>query len=294
MVAGAAAGLTVVALAMPEKDRIMRGWGILAGVALSLLVASEAIAVQACYTKRGEEAIAACTQDIETLPTPRERAVAHNNRGSAYRATGRSDLAIADFDQAILLDPDYAHAYYNRGNFYGDDKGDAARAIADLSEAIRLNPRLVAAYFSRARAYLYSGDAAKALADIDRAAASSPKDAYNALWLDIIAQRNNVPSRLSQSISAIDMTGWPAPVVQLYLGQLTQAEMLVAAENADADKKQSQLCEAHFYGGELALRKSDSRDEAIRELRSAATSCPPDFTEALAAKAELKALGIAP
>ena len=272
----------------------MRGWGLLIGTAAWLLMVSEAAAQQACYTKRGEEAIAACTHDIESLPTARGRAVAYNNRGDAYRATGRSDLAIADFDQAIILDPNYAHAYYNRGNAYGDDKGDLSRAIADFSETIRLNPNLVAAYFNRARAYLYSGDSAKALADMDHAAGLAPKDAYNALWLDIIGQRNDASGRLSQSVSNFDMTAWPAPVVQLFLSRLSLADVLAAADNADAVKKKSQVCEAHFYGGELALRKTESRDEAILQLRSAATDCPPDFTEAFAAKAELKALGIAP
>lgn len=272
----------------------MRGWGLLTGTAAALLLVSQAAAEQACYSKRGEEAIAACTRDIESLPTARGRAVAYNNRGDAYRASGNSDLAIADFDQAIVLDPNYAHAYYNRGNAYGDDKGDSSRAIADFSETIRLNPNLVAAYFNRARAYLYSGDSAKALADMDHAAGLAPKDAYNALWLDIIGQRNDAPSRLSQSVSNFDMTAWPAPVVQLFLGRVALADVLAAADNADAVKKKSQLCEAHFYGGELALRKKESRDEAILQLRSAATDCPPDFTEAFAAKAELKMLGIVP
>lgn len=272
----------------------MRSWGLLTGTATFLLL-SQAAADQACYSRRGEEAIAACTRDIENLQnTARSRAVAHNNRGDAYRAKGNSDLAIADYDEAILLDPSYAHAYYNRGNVYGDDKGDASRAIADFSDAIRLNPNFVAAYFNRARAYLYSGSSANALADIDHAAGLSPKDAYNALWLDIIGQRNDVPSRLAQSVSNIDMTVWPAPVIQLFLGRLTPAAVLAAAEDPDADKKKGLVCEANFYGGELGLRQKSSIDEAVHQLRLAATECPPNFTESLAAKAELKALGITP
>jgi lipoprotein NlpI len=299
MVAGAAAGIggfggANAVVAELEQDRIMRCRGFLIGTVASLLWASEAFAEQACYTRKGEEAIAACTRDIENLSTPRERAVAYNDRGDAYRAIGKSDLAIADFGEAIGLDPKYAHAYYNRGNVYGDDKGDLSRAIADFSEAIRLNPYYIAAYFSRARAYLYSGDAVQALPDIERAAALNPKDAYSALWFDNIAQRNNVPSRLAQSISTIDMTVWPAPVIELYLGRQTQAGVLSVAGSADGDKRKGLVCEANFYGGELALRKKDSTDEAVRLLRSAATDCPPEFTESLAAKAELKALGVAP
>jgi lipoprotein NlpI len=174
------------------------------------------------------------------------------------------------------------------------NKDDAPLAIADFSAAIRLNPNYLAAYFSRARAYFYSGNSANALADVGRAAQMSPKDAYMALWLDVIAQRSNVPSRLAESISNIDMTVWPAPVVQLFVGRTTLTAVPAAAEDDDPDKKSAKVCEANFYSGELALRQKSSMDEAVRQLRSAATACPPNFTESFAAKAELKALGITP
>ncbi len=50
-----------------------------------------------------------------------------------------SDLAIADFDRAIEVQPDYAEAYSNRGEAY-EDKGDYERAIADYGRAIELQP----------------------------------------------------------------------------------------------------------------------------------------------------------
>ena len=61
------------------------------------------------------------------------------NRGVAYQANGDLDLAIADFDLAIALNPKYAKAYNNRGNAY-KDKGDLDRAIADLDQAVALLP----------------------------------------------------------------------------------------------------------------------------------------------------------
>jgi lipoprotein NlpI len=283
-----------------KKGQIMRFWGLAIGTAILSLssLSSRAVADQACFSLRGDEAIAACTRDIEnsqdTTRGRRSRAIAYNNRGDAYRAKGDIDLAIADYDEAIVLDPNYAHAYYNRGNVFGDDKGDASRAIADFNDAIRLNPNYLAAYFSRARAYFYSGNSANALADIGHAAQLSPKDAYMALWLDVIAQRANAPSRLTESISSIDMTVWPAPVVQLFVGRLTPTAVLAAAEDDDPEKKKGKVCEANFYGGELALRQKSSMDEAVRQLRLAAAACPPNFAESFAAKAELKALGITP
>ena len=49
------------------------------------------------------------------------------------------DRAIADYDQAIRLNPNYAAAYNSRGLAY-DDKRDYDRAIADFNKAIKLNP----------------------------------------------------------------------------------------------------------------------------------------------------------
>jgi lipoprotein NlpI len=73
----------------------------------------------------------------------------------------------------------------------------------------------------RVRGRRARGSLAKALADLNQASELDPKDAYNALWVDIVGHRNNVPSRLSQTISKIDMAKWPAPVIRLFLDQMT-------------------------------------------------------------------------
>src|SRR5215471_21477828 len=52
------------------------------------------------------------------LPAP-NNAVGFNNRGEAYRAKAQYKRAIADFDEAIHLDPKLAAAFYNRGLAYG-------------------------------------------------------------------------------------------------------------------------------------------------------------------------------
>jgi lipoprotein NlpI len=91
----------------------------------------------------------------------------------------------------------------------------------------------------------------------------------------------------------VDMKTWPAPVVKLWKGELTADALLAEADNPNATTKRAQLCEANFYGGELALLKG-GKDEATKLFQAAAKDCPAPFLERMAANAELKALGINP
>jgi len=140
---------------------------------------------------------------------------------------------------------------------------------------------------------LYAGALARALADLNQANALDPKNAYAALWADIVGRRNDLPSRLTQTSSKVDMTQWPAPVIGLFLGQTTTAGLLAAADDQDASKKKGRVCEANFYSGQLSLMKG-TKDEAARLFRLAANDCPRGYIEWTAASAELKALGAAP
>jgi lipoprotein NlpI len=243
------------------------------------------------YQAKGDNdrAIADYNQAIRLDP---KYAIAYNGRGNAYRAKGDNDRAIADYDQAIRLDPKFAFAYYNRGNAYSD-KGDNDRAIADYSEAIKIYPKYTGAYFSRGRAELYSGGLPKALADLNQASELNPKDAYTMLWLDLVNKRSNLPSRLDEATKQVDMTKWPAPIIRLYLGQLTPEATLAAADDANPETKKGHVCEVNFYNGELALQRS-AKDEAARMFKLAAADCPKNFIEYDGAIAELKAFGIKP
>ncbi len=221
-----------------------------------------------------------------------EVADARQDRAQFYQMQGDYERAIADLNEAIRLDPKSAVAYNNRGSAYAF-QGDIDRAIADFSEAIRLDPKSADAYYNRGLAYLYSGDLAKALADVSEASELDPQDAYKALWADILAQRNNAASRLSQASAQIDMTPWPGPIIRMFLGRMPPEAVLAAADDPDAKKKKSQVCDANFYSGELALRLN-AKDEAVRLFRLAASGCARDVNEWFAANAELKALGAAP
>jgi len=99
------------------------------------------------------------------------------NRANAWLKKGELDRAIADYDDAIRLEPKNAEDYRFRGIAWAKmDNQD--KAIVDLDEAIRLDPRDSSAYRWRGRAYVYKGDNERALADYNEAARLIPNDAW--------------------------------------------------------------------------------------------------------------------
>ncbi len=97
------------------------------------------------------------------------------NRGIAYAKKGDLDRAIADFDQALRLDPDSTFALNNRGAAYAR-KGQYNEAIADFNEAIRLDGQSATAYNNRGTAYGKLGQYDRALEDFEQAVRLDPKD----------------------------------------------------------------------------------------------------------------------
>ena len=250
------------------------------------------------YTVRGtaweakgdlDRAIADYDQAIRIDP---KKTGAYTVRGVAWAAKGDLDRAIADYDQAIRIDPKNTDVYDNRGIAWAA-KGDLDRAIADYDQTIRLDPKNSSWYFHRGLSNLYAGALPTALADLNQASELNPKHAYAALWLDIVNKRSNLPSRLAEAAKQINMTLWPAPVIRLYLGQLTPEAVLAAADDANPRAKRGRVCEANFYTGELALQQGNA-DEAKRLFVLAAADCPKDFAAYAGANSELKVLGARP
>ena len=236
-----------------------------------------------------DRAIADYTQAIGL--SPKDERV-YYNRGATYQAAGDLDRGIADYTKAIEINPKYREAYQRRAYSY-KAKGDLGRAIADYDQVVGLDPQNALVYRYKGVLNFEVGALAKSLEDLNRSSAIDPKDLYTALWLDIVGKRQNIPGRLAEAKTPLDMSKWPAPVVRLFLGETTSEAMFAAADDPDAKKKKGQVCEANFFAGELALQQG-SKDEAMRLFRLAGADCPKDFLEWSAATAELKAAGANP
>jgi tetratricopeptide (TPR) repeat protein len=114
--------------------------------------------LQAEAAEASRQAVAEFTEALRLDP---KNATAYSNRAYVYSGKGDTDRAIADLTEAIRLDPKFVKAYSNRGVAYSG-KGDTDRAIADYNEAIRLDPKNAHAYVDRGLAYEKLADFARA------------------------------------------------------------------------------------------------------------------------------------
>jgi tetratricopeptide (TPR) repeat protein len=111
-------------------------------------------------------------------------------RAEAYINQGDIDRAIAEFAEALRLDPNLAVAkenlgimYYNRGldNY---KKGNSDQAISDLSEAITFYPNNAAFYDTRGTIYATNKNNDKAIDDFTEVIRIAPtmKAYYSRSW----------------------------------------------------------------------------------------------------------------
>jgi tetratricopeptide (TPR) repeat protein len=122
------------------------------------------LAIGYAYEKQYRPAIDAYTAAIRVAPY----FGLYNNRGNARKALGDLTGALADYNRAIALNPQYATAYLNRA-LVREAQGDLKGAQADYDQAIALNPQDATAYLSRSLVRKAQGDLEGAQADYDQA-----------------------------------------------------------------------------------------------------------------------------
>jgi tetratricopeptide (TPR) repeat protein len=127
------------------------------------------------YLKQDYEgAIADYTEAIRIDPT---HVGALTNRGTAWYCKQQYDHAIADYSRAIDLDPNFLYAYEGRGRARLA-KLEFDYAIADFTAALEIDPRDANSYAHRGTAWYYKQDLERALADYNDAIRYDPNLAY--------------------------------------------------------------------------------------------------------------------
>jgi tetratricopeptide (TPR) repeat protein len=112
------------------------------------------------------------------------------------------DRAVADYTEAIRLDPNDGQAYWGRALAY-DERGDRDSAIADNTVAIRLAPKDVSPVINRGDVYITKGDIQHALEDFNKALDMCKQDLCSDQgWTEAYAGRC-----LGRAIAASDLDG---------------------------------------------------------------------------------------
>ena len=107
------------------------------------------------------------------------------NLADALARKGESDEAMVHYQESIRLEPNYADAYYNRGNLLLA-KGNIDDAIADWEKTLQLQPNDADAHTCLGNALLRKGSLNEAIAHYQTALALAPDDPHsrnNLAWI---------------------------------------------------------------------------------------------------------------
>ncbi len=220
------------------------------------------------YVEQGrlDEAIAEFEEAIKINP---DDAKAHYNLGLTYDNQGRLDEAIAEYKEAIRLNPDDANAHLNLGVAYAD-QGQLEEAIAEYQEAIRIHPDYANAHFNLGLAYDEQGRTEEAIAEYQEAIRINPDDADAHLNLGVAYKKQG---RFDEAIAEYQEALRINPdyaLVHLNLGvaYADQGQLEEAiAEYQEAIRIHPDYANAHFNLG-LAYREQGRTEEAIAEFET--------------------------
>lgn len=159
--------------------------------------------LSACQNQRQQarqQIILSCTQIINSPNEINEvRSLAYYHRSESQRALRKFDEALADINEAIRLNRNWAEARYLRG-LVRLDMGNRYRALDDFSDAIQVNPRFATAWLHRAVLRRSWGDQVGATAD------------YNeALRLDAAIERSPLAAQYRRTVPEVRQAS-PQPV----------------------------------------------------------------------------------
>ena len=181
-------------------------------------------------------------------------------RGNEQNRKGDLEGALASFDKALEIKPDYHEAWYNRGITLSN-LGRLEEAIASYEKALEFNPDDHQALYGRGFIQFYLGRLEEAIASFDQAVKFQPN--YHEAWY----KRGNALGNLGRLEEAIASFGkalefkpnygdaWCGlGFTQFYLGRLEDAIIFfdkALGFNPDAHQGWCGRGNAQFYLGRL-------------------------------------------
>ena len=224
-----------------------------------------------------DKAVAQYQKALEINP---DYAETHNNLGVAMASRGQINSAIARYQMALKISPDYVEAHNNLGVALAG-RGEVDSAIAQYEQALKVKPDYARAHNNLGNALTGRGNADSAIAHYRMALEIKPDyaEAHNNLG-NALARRSEVDSAIAHYRMALEIK--PDYVAaHNSLGKALSEQGRIDEATAHFQRA-AQLkpddAEAHINLG-LALQARGRFDEAIVQLRQA-LQIKPDHGEA--------------
>jgi tetratricopeptide (TPR) repeat protein len=203
--------------------------------------------------------------------TAKSLAAAYFYRGAAFVTKNEWDRAIADYSQAIAIDPTESDYLNSRAAVY-EHKKDMTRAMADYDQAIKLNPKSIYAYNNRGAGFQRKGDFARASADYGEVTKLQPNnaDAWGARCWVRAAGGREVQQALGDCDQALKIKADQPDVldtrgfINLRLGKIDDA-----IKDYDAALKLDPKLAGALYGRGVAKMKKNDRAGGSADIASA-------------------------
>ena len=248
---------------------------VLGGMATTILVALILCAhTQTSYWQNNESLW------THTLACTSDNFVGHNNLGNALLQKGSVDEAIAQYQSALQISPDYVEAHKNLGNALFQ-KGRVTEATAHYQKALQINPDDAEAHNNLGNLLLQMGGVDEAIVHFQKALQITPDDAKTCYNLgNAFFQKGSVDEAIAQYQKALQFNPNYAEAhnnlgnTLLQMGNLDEA--IVHYQKAVQIKPDS--AEIHINLGK-ALYQKGSVDEAIVHFQKA-LNIAPDYAEA--------------
>ena len=210
-----------------------------------------------------DDAILYYTDEIKTKPLETSLFA---SRGHAWLAKGETEIALADFNDAIKLDPKNEWALIGRGDTFVS-RGNY-REFTDYTSALRINPRSSLPYMRRASNYIKAKDYGAAIQNLTEALRIDPRDP-NAFYLRAWALISN--KKVEQAIKDYEAAIQISPGYAVLFWHRGHAW----SEKGDLDKAIADYSEAirldpnpsgYYRSRAKAFLKVQQYDRAIKDI----------------------------
>lgn len=220
-------------------ERTLLAVSLLVGATLLFMLYQRDTNWARCAGASPDTRIRACTAVINSgFEFAASLSRAYSNRGAAYRRKGDRDHALADYDEAVRLNPNNSRALHNRGVIYGEQElyelaledfdtaikiepsyanawnarcwtkvimGRERDAVNDCTESLHLHAADPVTLRSRALAFLKLGEPSRAIADYDASLNFDPKNASALFGRGVAKQMQRVGSGTSDMTAAANI-----------------------------------------------------------------------------------------